>query len=272
MIVKVLSNHPQAKLRQVQQGRAAKWAGDLQRHEQEVVAHEEQVGALTDERDQARADRRWGRWVQQSFGVHRARKRVPPRPAPPPVDERLEGSLQAGIEGEQRIEDELAAAFNDDWTLYRGYCNARGEIDQLLLGPHGVAAIEIKNQRVTVSCDGDDWWFERYSNGDYLQEEGPFVDKQGRSPSVQLNESTAALERFLASRDLNFSFWRIVVLTHPRAHIKSATNPTVNLIDYSVATLIDWMRAKHHDIAPEFLEKVDRLIERDHAFHARRRG
>lgn len=82
----------------------------------------------------------------------------------------------------------------------------------------------------------------------------------------------AALEAFLASRDLNFSFWRIVLFTHSRANIKSVTNATVNLVDYSAAMLIDWIHAKHHDIAPQFLEKADRLIERDHAFHARRRA
>lgn len=272
MIVKVLSDHPHAMLQQVQQRRAAKWAGDLQQYEQQVGAHEQQVGALAEERDQARADRRWGRWARHSLDVRRARKQAPLRPAPPPVDERAEGSLQAGIDGEQRIEDELAAALDDDWTLYRGYRNARGEIDQLLLGPHGAAAIEIKNQRVTVSCDGDDWWFERYSNGNYLQEEGPFVDRRGRSPSVQLNEPTAALEAFLASRDLNFSFWRIVLFTHRRANIKHVANATVNLVDYSAAPLIGWMHAKHHDIAPQLLTKVDRLIERDHAFHARRQA
>ena len=57
---------------------------------------------------------------------------------------------------------ELGRALDDDWTLLRGYRNRRGEIDQLLLGPRGLFAIEVKNLNATVTVDGDRWRADKY--------------------------------------------------------------------------------------------------------------
>ena len=104
----------------------------------------------------------------------------------------------AGIAGEQLVATELGRALDDDWTLLRGYRNRRGEIDQLLLGPRGLFAIEVKNLNATVHVDGDRWRADKYDNYGNLVEQRPVADRMGRSPSVQLNEPADDLERFLA--------------------------------------------------------------------------
>ena len=106
----------------------------------------------------------------------------------------------AGIAGEQLVATELGRALDDDWTLLRGYRNRRGEIDQLLLGPRGLFAIEVKNLNATVHVDGDRWRADKYDNYGNLVEQRPVADRMGRSPSVQLNEPADDLERFLAER------------------------------------------------------------------------
>jgi hypothetical protein len=106
----------------------------------------------------------------------------------------------AGIAGEQLVATELGRALDDDWTLLRGYRNRRGEIDQLLLGPRGLFAIEVKNLNATVHVDGDRWRADKYDNYGNLVEQRPIADRMGRSPSVQLNEPADDLERFLAER------------------------------------------------------------------------
>ena len=58
----------------------------------------------------------------------------------------------AGIEGEQLVASGLGHVLNDEWTLIRGYRNKRGEIDHLLLGPHGLIAIEGKHRNALVHC------------------------------------------------------------------------------------------------------------------------
>ena len=63
----------------------------------------------------------------------------------------------AGIAGEQLVASGFGRVLNDEWTLIRGYRNRRGEIDHLLLGPRGLAAIEGKHRNALVHCDGDHW-------------------------------------------------------------------------------------------------------------------
>ena len=63
----------------------------------------------------------------------------------------------AGIEGKQLVARGFGRVLNDEWTLIRGYRNRRGEIDHLLLGPRGLAAIEGKHRNALVHCDGDHW-------------------------------------------------------------------------------------------------------------------
>jgi hypothetical protein len=109
---------------------------------------------------------------------------------------------------------ELGRALNDDWTLLRGYRNNRGEIDHILLGPRGVFAIEVKHRNATVQVNGDDWQFDKYDRYGNLVERGRIADRGGRSPSRQLNEPVAELERFLRSRREPVTIGRIVMLTH----------------------------------------------------------
>jgi hypothetical protein len=90
--------------------------------------------------------------------VRRVRRRVPvpPRRARLPSDQ--EEILEAGIKGERLAVAEFGRALNAEWTLFRGYRNRGGEIDHLLLGPGGLAAIESKHRKATVECAGDQWW------------------------------------------------------------------------------------------------------------------
>lgn len=90
-----------------------------------------------------------------------------------------------------------------------GYRNRRGEIDQILLGPRWLFAIEVKNQNATVGCHGDQWWSAKYDNyGDAVGPRHQMADRRGRSPSVQLNEPASQLEDFLRSRGHSVSIRR----------------------------------------------------------------
>lgn len=54
--------------------------------------------------------------------------------------------LIAGEAGESRTAEAFHRVLNmnHDWVLLKGYKNSKGEIDQILVGPNGVTAIEIK--------------------------------------------------------------------------------------------------------------------------------
>ena len=58
------------------------------------------------------------------------------------------------LEGETRVRDYLAGHFDDRWTLICGYKNRKGEIDQVLVGPAGIFACEVKKTGVSSRAAG----------------------------------------------------------------------------------------------------------------------
>jgi len=64
--------------------------------------------------------------------------------------------------------------------LISGYHNPGGEVDQLLVGPSGVLAVEIKFINGKVFCDGDSCWRDKYDKyGNLVQESVPISDRRG---------------------------------------------------------------------------------------------
>jgi Nuclease-related domain len=273
MRVVPLSDHPGAMLQHAQQRRAAGDRGMQLAHEKALAMHRERAARARDARDQARAQRRWGAWLRGVFAVWRADRQIPAArlPASQPTDE--EPRLAAGAAGERLVADALGRVLDDTWTLARGYRNRRGEIDHVLLGPRGLFAIEVKNQNATIDCHGDQWWSTKYDKyGNLVGPRQQMSDRRGRSPSVQLNEPASQLEGFLRSRGHPaVTVGRVVVLTHPRAQLRSCTQPTVHVCT-SVRQIFNLLNASTVSIGTAECAELERLIVRDHRFHERRRS
>ena len=166
--------------------------------------------------------------------------------------------------------DDLGRALNADWTLFRGYRNRRGEIDHLLLGPKGLFAIEVKNINATVSVDGDRWRADKYDNYGNLVEQREVADRKGRSPSEQLNEPAAELERFLHERGQRVTVQRVVILAHKRSKVGHQSHPTVH-VGTSTSYVLSLVRDSAHELDERHRAEAERLIRRDHDFNERRR-
>jgi Nuclease-related domain len=252
-------------------------------YEAELAQHEAGLQRLRDERGAAPG--RWQRF-RISSRIRKAKRGVPlppalwreptpPAPPPPsssepPLFTSRGARLSAGIAAEDAAADSLSAALGEEWTLLRGYRNRRGEIDQLLLGPAGLIAVEIKYRNATVYVNGDDWRFEKFDNYGNRVEEGPMHDDRGRSPSQQLNEPAAELEKFLASRNQEIEIDRVVMLTHDGAKVGGSENLNVTIaydVDYLVELIGEWDTR----LEPEQLQRIERLIVKDHNFHERQR-
>ena len=125
---------------------------------------------------------------------------MPRRPQRAPGGD-AESIWRAGKEGEDRVAAALGGVLVDDWTMFRGYRNPGGEIDQVLVGPSGVVAIEVKYVNGKAHIEGDRWTLDRYDNYGNLVERGvPMTDGGGRSPSAQLNAAASRLEWFLSQQ------------------------------------------------------------------------
>lgn len=110
--------------------------------------------------------------------------------------------------------------------------------------------------------------------GQVLDDEWALVrgyrNRRGRSPSVQLNEPASQLEDFLRSRRHPVAIGRIVVLTHPRAQLRSCTRPTVQVCT-SVRQILDLLNASQASISAAERAELERLIVQDHRFHEKHR-
>ena len=271
MRVVELSNHPGDMLDDAARRRRAADQRVLSVYEDELIRYRARVQAVRVRRDRARAGRRWWTWLKLSLGVWRQKRKIPRPPvrtAGHPTD--LEEKIMAGIAGEQLVATELGRALDDDWTLLRGYRNRRGEIDQLLLGPRGLFAIEVKNLNATVQVDGDRWRADKYDNYGNLVEQRPVADRMGRSPSVQLNEPADDLERFLAERGQPAGIGRVVILAHRRSGLGPVRNPTVEAFT-SPGDLLTLIANSASRLDRGQRAAIAALIRREHEFHGQRR-
>jgi hypothetical protein len=265
-----LSDHPGTLLRDIQRGRDADDQRALARHDRELAKHQARLARARARRDQARARHRWWTWIRASLAVLALRRTVPRPPVPGRGRSGQEESIAAGMAGEQLVATELGAVLGDEWILFRGYCNVRGEIDHLLLGPRGLFAVEVKFHNATVYINGDEWQFDKFDRWGNRVEHGRIEDRTGRSPSVQLNEPADELEKFLSSRAQPVRITRIVILNHPRSRIGGERRATVQVAT-SPQHIVDLARESRSGLNHGRLTQIASLIERDHRFHEARR-
>jgi hypothetical protein len=265
-----LSNHPGDMLRDVSQKRQATTRRAEARYQDALIQHQARVQTIRVRRDRARHQHRWWTWLRLIFAVWAEKRRAPATPAHSTTGTDTEEKIRAGIAGEQLVATELGRALDNDWTLLRGYRNRRGEIDHLLLGPNGLFAIEVKNINATVSIDGDRWQADKYDNYGNLVEQREVTDRKGRSPSEQLNEPAAELERFLHERGQRVTVQRVVILAHKRSRVGPRRHPTVD-VGTSTSYVLSLVKDSKERLDERQRADAERLIRRDHDFNERRR-
>ena len=96
------------------------------------------------------------------------------------------------------------------------------------------------------------------------------TDSRGRSPSQQVNEPASQLESFLRTRGHPVAIQRVVLLTHPRSRLGNCVRPTVHVATTTGQVLGMFDDSTAALSGPE-REQVERLIIRDHRFHASKR-
>lgn len=79
-----------------------------------------------------------------------------------------------GREGEDLVAAVLSARLDDCYVLLRNYTPpwsyaAGGDIDAVLLGPHGVTVFEIKVWRGEYLCQGEEWWWRPHANAGWQE-------------------------------------------------------------------------------------------------------
>ncbi len=267
-----LSNHP-AKLRKsAEERRLAEVAEAQEAHERDLAVHGERVEELGAQREAARRGWRLLRWLGLCVAVWWAEAQEPRAPRVSSRPSADEAKSSAGMEGEQRVANHFGLELCDEWALVRGYRNRAGEIDQILVGPGGVVAIEIKYRNARVGCEGDEWWYDKYDRWGNHVEQGRLVDRGGRSPSRQLNEPANVLEEFLSSRGWHPLIDRVVLFTHARSALGDISGQTVGLIATSPEAVIERYVRDQAFLSESDAREIERLIVEDHRSREPRRA
>jgi hypothetical protein len=261
MRITVLSDHPDLMLAELERER--------QRGAVEQLAR---VESLRAERRRARSAGRLLAWLRLTFAVSGAKREATRQYLLSALPTAREETILAGRNAERRVADELAAALGDEWLLLRGYCNSRGEIDALLLGPRGLFAIEEKYRSIRVYVRGDEWAAEQIDkDGTPRGARSPMRDGKGRSPSQQVNEPVAALSSWLSTNKRGTPITPVVLLTHSRARIGLMRDPTVR-VERSIRGLLSLVERSSYTLDARRRADIERLVRRDHEFHAARRA
>lgn len=166
------------------------------------------------------------------YGLLIAKKRIFDKPKKPKeeIDEKSKEQKiwEAGKAGEDIFDAYLSSFLDDRWVAISGYKNGKGEIDKILVGPNGVACCEVKYINGKISCDGDQWYSNKYDKyGNLVEEQKPIKDKKGRGPSKQVNEPSKLLELEI-SKKVKIKCYNFVILTHERSRLGELNDITVD--------------------------------------------
>jgi hypothetical protein len=173
-----------------------------------------------------------------------------------------------------RGEDALAWALSglpDEWVMLRGYRNRRGETDHLLVGPHGVWAIEVKLRRVRLHVNGDQWWYEKLDRYGNTVETGWATDAGGRTWARQVSDVADDLAAWLHRNHHDVPVHTAVMLMHEQAQLGRCENVPIDVVATNPELLVREIRRRSAPINADDCAAIVALIRRDHQFHHNRR-
>lgn len=269
-----LSDHTGTQLQQARQARMAQADGKLAAWRQRQASRREALA-------QARASMRQAWWQRKLFAVigHGLRaawmrcmlwRKAPAVAAGAPGQQ--EAIWAAGREGEANVAAFLGQRLGAEWTLLAGYHNPRGEIDQVLVGPTGVFAIEVKHVAGDIHVRGDAWTRDKHDRYGNLVKVGEVLaDKGGRSPGRQVGETTAQMLAWLRKSMPALACRPVVVLSHPRARIATRDQASVIVVELTRWKLENTVLALPVTLSPSQCAQAVELLRRDHAHHRTRR-
>lgn len=175
-----------------------------------------------------------------------------------------------GEEGEERLVRALGS-LGDRWILFRGYMTKAGEADAVLVGPNGVWVIEVKNRRVLLTVDGDEWYYDTLSRSGRVYERKRAVDGGGRVWGRQAGDAARALGRWLDRNGQGVTIRTAVVLISPDSEVVSCRDPGVDLVTHRLGDLNRAIAWGATAIGADHQAEIERLIRRDHRHSMKRR-
>lgn len=171
-----------------------------------------------------------------------------------------------GQQGEQALPDWFRPRLSDEWRMFHGCYNNKGEIDHLLLGPPGLWAVEVKSDRAKLVVFGDDWELTKLDNGGNIVGRKRAADGRGRNWGRQVSEPAAILATRLARKGHNVPIRTAVVMVTQRAEVVDVVMPGVDLVTASIEEFAKTATTGAPILDHEQLAAIDDLIVEHHRY------
>lgn len=180
----------------------------------------------------------------------------------------------SGLAGERVIPDRYRPHLPDEWLLFNGCLSNGIDIDHLLLGPTGLWAIEVKNDKVLLRVDGEVWSGRFLDNHGNVVDERPAATKRGEGTSWgrEIRLPAEALARQLERRDTPTVVNTAVVLVNELARVEHRATTEVDLVTADLDELDRAIFDRPAVLDAERIQRLDDLIVAHHDYHQRRRA
>ena len=184
-----------------------------------------------------------------------------------------EGQRQgAGDRGRHEVVAHLARSLDDRWIAFVGYRNGAGEVDLVVCGPSGVWLVEAKSRNAQLQAAGSNWRLEKLDRWGNVVRTTSAVDRRGRPWARQIRRIADGLRRWLRRNGVRTPVRTAVLLVHPRASLGMVSDPGVDHLSVDPRDLAARLEAGRPVLSREQRDEVERLLRRDHRYHARRRS
>lgn len=147
-------------------------------------------------------------------------------------------NYRVGAEGEEKVSDYLVDHLNGKNIIVSDLFlkNGSGNIDQVIIGDHGVFVVETKNFRGSFVVDGDQW---------ILNTGKGTINK--KSPGKQIKRNSCELRDFFEKDFVKLKdvyIHNVVMVVDPSVKIKVIREPQHYLIFTSIEELVDFINCR----------------------------
>ncbi len=204
------------------------WVVDCSNYLYERMAANEWAArhALQAARQRPQAPKGWWRgiWWWLTGGPARERARLQAAGLAAAQEAEL---YRRGLQGEQALIWFLAQRLDNRYLLLRNYTppppfRTGGDIDGVLIGPHGVIVFEVKAWRGVFRCEGEEWLF--------LPRDRSAWERGRKNPIEQARYSADRVKGTLALAGLrDIPVQPVIVVADPRMRVEIVGEPAVTI-------------------------------------------
>lgn len=202
------------------------WVVDCSNYLYERIAVNEWAArhSLLESQQRPQAPKGWWRgiWWWLTGGPARERARLQAASVAAAQEAEL---YRRGLQGEQALIWFLGQRLDNRYLLLRNYTppppfRTGGDIDGVLMGPHGVTVFEVKAWRGVFRCDGEEWLF--------LPRDRSAWEPGRKNPIEQARYAASRVKGTLALAGLpDMPVQPVIVVADPRMRVEIVGNPAL---------------------------------------------